>query len=71
MERGLERTRWLGRPDDAAVWAHMGRDLLKPEDRPYWWHQHTILFEKLIAGDPDLTFTATDRAEHKRRLAAA
>lgn len=63
--------RIAGRPDDAAAWARMGRDLLKPEDHPYWRHQHAILFEKLIAGDPDLTFTAADRAEHERRLAAA
>lgn len=63
--------RIAGRPDDAAAWARMGREFLKPEDHPYWRHMHDILFDKLIAGDPDLTLTAADRAEHDRRLTRA
>lgn len=62
--------RLAGRVDDAAAWARMGRELLRPEDHPYGRHLHDILFAKMIAGDPDLTLTAADRAEHERRLAS-
>jgi hypothetical protein len=59
-----------GRREQAAAWARLGRDILATCDwHPYPYHERSIIFEKLIAGDPDLTLTAADRAEHERRIA--
>lgn len=61
-----------GRRDAAAAWARRGREALGASDpTSYPYHLHSIFFEKLIAGDPDLTLTAADRAEHGRRMALA
>lgn len=68
--RDRRLVRIAGRVDDAAAWARMGRELLEPDDHPYARHLHDILLRKLIAGDPDLTLTAADRAEHERRMAS-
>lgn len=61
--------RLTGRPDDALAWARFGRELLAAEDwGPYAHHLTSILFEKLIAGDPELTLTRADKDEFDRGL---
>jgi len=60
--------RLTGRPDDALAWARFGRELLATMDwGPYAYHLTSILFEKLIAGDPELTLTKADELEFDRQ----
>ncbi len=58
-----------GRRDAVVEWAKFGRELLDQSSWPdYPYYRHAITFEKLLAGNDELAFTAADRAEHDRRM---
>lgn len=63
-----------GRERDAADWATLGLELLagatELQSYPQPRLRFAILFEKLAAGNPELHFSASDRVEHERRMAA-
>jgi hypothetical protein len=63
-----------GRDVDAKAWAAFGLELLAADEHlkgyPDPRHRFAILLEKLDAGSPELHFTASDRVEHERRIAA-
>lgn len=61
-----------GRRDAVTAWATLGKELLgQAQWPPYAHHTHMILFEKLLAGTPELEITAADRAERDRRMNAS
>ena len=60
-----------GRRDAAIAWARFGLEILVGVDHPYVLHERSILFEKILAGDPELAMTTADSVEFDRRRTAS